>query len=183
MRRQRYSLLPSLMRRTVLQDMDAILGGEPVIRSPASVDYSATIIERLEQQVEAMYIGMEPRKRTSMPTAASCMTESVRDHSRGQIIRVVTTTPMSCSMEESARLFWHHLTLQRDVPDKSYRFVSVSACYWSEKRLSELTLATLFPVVAAANQRRSDREELRHADARHGEQLPDQRPPVYAQVH
>jgi hypothetical protein len=117
------------MHLTMLQDMDAVLGGEPVYRSPASVDYSSSIIERLEQQVEALYIGMEPRERRSMPTAASCMTESVRDQSRGQIIRVVTTTPMSCSMEESARLFWHHLTLQRDVPDKSYRFVSVSVCY------------------------------------------------------
>lgn len=110
---------------TMPQDMDAVLGGEPVHRSPASVDYSTTVIERLEQQVEALYIGMERREQQSLPSVASCTTESLRDQSRGQIVQVVTTTPMGCSMEESARILWYHITLQREYPDKSYRFVCV----------------------------------------------------------
>lgn len=101
------------------QGMDVVLGRT---RSP-DADYSPSTIDLLEKQVESMYIKMERSDWRSLPSSGSCTTQNLRHHLHGQVVQVVTTTPMSCSVEESTRIVWHNVTAHHDNPDKVYRHV------------------------------------------------------------
>lgn len=110
------------------QGLEAVVDTEPVFRSPVVLDCAPDTLGMLEKQVEAMYISMERRKPPALPPAVSSTTEILRSKTHGHTIQVVTTTPMSCSVEEAGRILWREMTVKREYPDKSYSFVSAGLC-------------------------------------------------------
>lgn len=107
------------------QGLEAVLDAKPVYRSRVVLDCAPSVLGELEKQVEALYIGMDRRSPPALPPSVSSTTDILRTKAHGHTIQVVTTTPMSCSMEEAAQILWRNMTIKREYPDKSYNFVSV----------------------------------------------------------
>lgn len=99
--------------------------GSAYSNSLGSSEKNAEILAELEETVQRMYKEAKAEVKETKPSPAiSCDMRIKHDARRGKMIEFVTTTPMSCSVEDATEILWKELTTYRDYPDEVYQCVS-----------------------------------------------------------
>ncbi|KAF1788558.1 hypothetical protein GQ600_18388 [Phytophthora cactorum] len=87
-------------------------------------EVNKNVVAELEQVVQRMYKEDKFQSKVNKPTPAiSCDMRIKHDARRGKMVEFVTTTPMSCSLEDATEIVWKELTTYREYPDKVYKCV------------------------------------------------------------
>ncbi|POM77568.1 Hypothetical protein PHPALM_5031 [Phytophthora palmivora] len=116
-----------VMKKSVLEGMDILNDTPSRIRNPlAAVDNSSVIMTELEKKVAEMYL------ESALLFASDTETSTIRcemkrrvDKQLGHTVEIVSSAPLSCSIEAASSSLWKELSTIRAYPDKSYRYVSV----------------------------------------------------------
>ncbi|KAF4315855.1 hypothetical protein JM18_009066 [Phytophthora kernoviae] len=126
-----------LQKRSVLHSMDYVISTQPALEnsllstespvgppSTDGADGSKEVITELENAVQRLYQEFKNVNKTKKQTPAiSCDMRIKHDARRGKIIEFVTTTPMTCSVDEASEILWKELTTYREHPDKVYKYM------------------------------------------------------------
>ncbi|KAJ8535107.1 hypothetical protein ON010_g13631 [Phytophthora cinnamomi] len=95
--------------------------------SLADGDNSKEILMELEELVQGLYKTWETKfHATTQSPAISCDMRIKQDAQRGKVVEFITTTPLSCSVQEASEILWKELTTYRDYPGKVYKYMKAS---------------------------------------------------------
>ncbi|KAG7389672.1 hypothetical protein PHYPSEUDO_009833 [Phytophthora pseudosyringae] len=120
-----------LQKRSVLQGMEYVLSTKPPLDAPLlssddsgdapSCGVTKKTLAELKQVAQRMHKQAKANKCKPSP-AVSCDMRIKHDARRGKLIEFVTTTPMSCSVEDATELVWKEFTTHHDFfPDRVYK--------------------------------------------------------------
>ncbi|KAG3138763.1 hypothetical protein PC128_g25502 [Phytophthora cactorum] len=123
-----------LQKRSVLSGMDYVFSAQSDMETASlfakdSADVGPSKVNKkinseLEEVVRRMYKEVNAQSKENKPTTAiSCDMRIKHDARRGKMVELVTTTPMSCSVEDATEIVWKELTTSRDYPDKVYKYM------------------------------------------------------------
>ncbi|KAG6572584.1 uncharacterized protein IUM83_17645 [Phytophthora cinnamomi] len=126
-----------LQKRSVLNGMEFVLSTEPrteqsLLTADSSIgladgDNSKEILMELEELVQGLYKTWETKfHATTQSPAISCDMRIKQDAQRGKVVEFITTTPLSCSVQEASEILWKELTTYRDYPGKVYKYMKAS---------------------------------------------------------
>ncbi|RLN47526.1 hypothetical protein BBJ28_00002928 [Nothophytophthora sp. Chile5] len=87
-------------------------------------DETMSIIAQLEKSVDRLYLASNSVFDAEEPTTISCSTNVKRSSdAQGNCIEIVTTTPVSCALQDAAAVVWKDLNVKGPDPERIYRFV------------------------------------------------------------
>ncbi|KAG3172374.1 hypothetical protein PC128_g18524 [Phytophthora cactorum] len=122
-----------LQKRSVLSGMDYVFSDESGMDTTTLLsagdssdvrpsEINKNVVAELEQVVQRMYKEAKFQSKVNKPIPAiSCDMQIKHDARRGKMVEFVTTTPMSCSLEDATAIVWKELTTYREYPDKVYK--------------------------------------------------------------
>ncbi|KAG6945561.1 hypothetical protein JG688_00016495, partial [Phytophthora aleatoria] len=116
-------------KNSVLEGMNFLYDKPPTSQDPlAAVDNSSVIMAELEKKVSEMYLSstMLFDEEAEIPKIRCEMQRRV-DQQLGLTVEIVTSAPLSCSMEVASSSLWKELTTIRTYPDKSFRYVRTAS--------------------------------------------------------
>ncbi|KAF4134813.1 hypothetical protein GN958_ATG16069 [Phytophthora infestans] len=118
-----------LQKRSVLSGMDYVFAAQlemetaflsPTDATPSQVNKK--VQAQMEDVVRRMHKAAKAHfKEHTVAPAISCDMRIKQDPRRGKMIEFVTSTPMSCSLEDDSEIVWKELSTYREYPDKLYR--------------------------------------------------------------
>ncbi|GMF16597.1 unnamed protein product [Phytophthora lilii] len=129
-----------VMKRSVMEGMNVLFENSPSLQNPlAAVDNSSVIMAELEKKVSEMYLGSKSLFHANSDTPIiSCEMRRRNDDQLGETVEIVSSAPLSCSMEAASSSLWKELTTIRTYPDKSYRYMQTSTPNVMQKNFDQI---------------------------------------------
>ncbi|OWZ00245.1 hypothetical protein PHMEG_00028610 [Phytophthora megakarya] len=128
-----------VMKKSVLQGMDLLYDKPTMLRKPLAVDNSCVIMRELEKKVAEMYLESTCLfENDTEPLTISCEMKRRFDKQLGDTVEIVSSAPLSCSMDAASSSLWKELTTIRTYPDKSYRYMQTSTPNVMEKNFDQI---------------------------------------------
>ncbi|GMF43102.1 unnamed protein product [Phytophthora fragariaefolia] len=103
----------------VVQGMEFLFEKPPTARSALdAMDNSSVIMAELEKKASEMYLGSRGLfEEQSSTTTVRCEMRRRVDEKLGQVVEIVSSAPLSCSVEASSGSLWKELTTIRATPN------------------------------------------------------------------
>ncbi|ETK81325.1 hypothetical protein F441_13416 [Phytophthora nicotianae CJ01A1] len=129
-----------VMNNSVLEGMNFLYNKPPTSRHPlATVDNSSVIMAELEKKVSEMYLESSLLFDEETGTLRlQCETQRRVDPQLGPTVEIVTSAPLSCSLEAASSSLWKELTTIRTYPDKSFRYMQTGTPNVMEKSFDQI---------------------------------------------
>ncbi|KAL3670895.1 hypothetical protein V7S43_004080 [Phytophthora oleae] len=114
-----------VQRRSLLYGKDFVFEDEEHKALESSVeDETMTIISQLEKSVETLYLTSNSVFPPDLPETISCNTRVKRSSDmNGNCIEIITTTPVSSSLNFAADVVWKDLNVKSQDPERIYSFI------------------------------------------------------------